>query len=303
MAKSGYWLVTLILFALPNYGNESKNITLTKRSKPLMVRHSAKMANDVVYVKQTRYFTELLHLALQKSEIPFTTKAIEIPAVIDSRFALMLEGGMFDVIWLHTNKEREKNLIPIRIPLFKGLIGWRVLVIRRSSESIFKRISSVNKLKKLIAGQGHDWPDTHILRANSFNIVTSVHPSNLYGMMQIKRLDYFPRSILEVQNELILDRNKDLMIEPSLALRYPTAFYFFVTKDNSELAKVIEIGLEKAIKDGSFDKVFYRYFAEDIQRFTFNQRKVFKITTPEISFSHLPLERKELWFNGKDTPF
>ena len=35
-----------------------------------------------------------------------------------------IEKGTIDVSWTMTNKEREERLLPIRVPLFKGLFGW-----------------------------------------------------------------------------------------------------------------------------------------------------------------------------------
>jgi hypothetical protein len=254
------------------------------------------MQGDNVYVKQVSYFIDILKLALEKSGVANKTKAVKIPKVIDSRYALMFEKDMFDVIWLHTNTKFESRFLPVRIPLFKGLIGLRVLVVKKDKLPMFQAINTLEALKQKFAGQGHDWPDTEILRANNFGVITSIHPENLFGMLMANRLDYFPRSILEVQNELQQsNRSEQLTIEPSLTLRYPTAFYFFVRKGNNALAKILEQGLKLAVKDGSFDQVFYRYFSEDINLLNFSQRKVFELTEPKEMFSHLPLDQKELW--------
>jgi hypothetical protein len=271
--------------------------TQSQSPQQLIIRHPAKMKDDIVYVKQTQYFIALLKLALSKSAVQNQTNAVEVPAVIDSRYALMLESDIFDVIWIHTNKAYEKRLQPIRIPLFKGLIGWRVFAVRKDNLHTFSTIKSNEALKELFAGQGYDWPDTAILKNNNFNLTTSVHPSNLYGMLAAKRLDYFPRSILEVHYELLQDNRTELLtVEPTLALQYPTAFYFYVKKDNRKLANIIEKGLEKAITDGSFDKLFLKYFGEEIKNYRFDQRTVFTLYEPKEMFSHLPLDRKELWF-------
>lgn len=293
------FIALVILLLSKANGNESANKTETK--KPILIRHSTKMTEDEAYAKQTDYFDTLLKLALKKSDTPTTLKAVKIPTVIDARKALMFEADMFDVIWLHTSKELESRFLPIRIPLFKGLIGWRVFLIRKENIPYFSSVKSINTLKKLIIGQGNDWPDTTILRANHFNLMTSVHPKNLFDMLIANRLDYFPRSILETENELLFDHNKQLVVEPTLALQYPTAFYFFVRKGNVELAKIIEKGLEISIADGTFNELFYKNFAQDIHRAQLKQRQVFKLSTPKEMFSHLPLERKDLWFQESDS--
>jgi ABC-type amino acid transport substrate-binding protein len=294
-------LVKIVILLLLSEANGNGSADILGANKPIMVRHSTKMAENEAYAKQTDYFDTLLKLALKKSDIPTSLKPVKIPTVIDARKALMFEAGMFDVIWLHTSKELESRFLPIRIPLFKGLIGWRVFLIRKENIPVFANAKSIDTLKNLIVGQGNDWPDTTILRANNFNLMTSVHPKNLFDMLVANRLDYFPRSILETENELLFDHNKQLVVEPTLALQYPTAFYFFVRKDNFELAGIIEKGLEASISDGTFDELFYKNFAKDIQQAQFKQRKVFKLSTPKEMFSHLPLERKDLWFQETDS--
>lgn len=41
-------------------------------------------------------------------------------------------GEFLDVTWAVTSREREAALLPVRIPLDKGLSGWRIALVRRS---------------------------------------------------------------------------------------------------------------------------------------------------------------------------
>lgn len=48
-----------------------------------------------------------------------------------SRALLHLSGqDEMDVVWTMTSEDRERNFFPIRIPIYKGLIGWRVGLIQ-----------------------------------------------------------------------------------------------------------------------------------------------------------------------------
>ncbi|WP_158966809.1 hypothetical protein [Paraglaciecola sp. L3A3] len=68
-----------------------------------------------------------------------------------------------------------------------------------------------------------------------------------------------------------------------------------MANENKNLAKIIELGLNETIKDGSFDKLFNQYFAEDVARANLTKRRIFKIEAFDES-ANLPLNRKELWF-------
>ena len=62
---------------------------------------------------------------------------------------------------------------PIRIPLFKGLFGYRVLLIRKQEQARFDQINTQQDLAKFLGGQGTHWPDTLILQANGLRVTTA----------------------------------------------------------------------------------------------------------------------------------
>jgi hypothetical protein len=93
---------------------------------------------------------------------------------------------------------------------------------------------------------------------------------------------------------------KDLTVEKGLMLVYKMPFYLFVKKANSQLAKDIETGLNRAIDDGSFDEVFRNDPAVQsvMQKANMKARRVFELQNPTLS-KETPLDRKELWFDPK----
>jgi len=72
-------------------------------------------------------------------------------------------------------------------------------------------------------------------------------------MLKAGRFDYFPRGLYQIKNELDTYAEWGFAIVPDLALHYPNAIHFFVAKDNTALAKRIELGLIRAKADGSFE--------------------------------------------------
>lgn len=230
------------------------------------------------------YFLKQLRSAMDKTGVPYEMDVYTTPMFVESRSHYYLSKNRYNVHWLHTNAERESDLLPIKVPLFKGLIGWRLFLISEGQQRRFTRIREVNQLKKLIAGQGHDWPDTRILKQNGFEVEVSMKWESLFKMLSLHRTDYFPRSIVEIDREKRIFSDLNLEVEQTLALHYPAAYYFFVSKEHPELAEVIYRGLMLSVEDGTFDRHFNEHFGEFIQRANLNGRRVFELKNSDLSF-------------------
>lgn len=239
-----------------------------------------------------QYFLDLLTLALDKSGVSYTLEPLPLPLMVESRSAKFLESNQNMVHWLNASVEREHDLRPIKVPLFKGLIGWRLLFIRKEEQPEFFKIMTKSDLANYVAGQGHDWPDIKILKENNLKVLASSSWQGLFEMLTYKRIDYFPRSVIEIERELRIFSSLDLYVEKSLVLRYPAAYYFFVNTENQSLATAIEAGLKKAIADGEFDTLFNRNFADIIKRAQLDERKIIELK----SSGDFPLNDEPLWY-------
>ncbi|WP_426210659.1 substrate-binding periplasmic protein [Massilia sp. TWP1-3-3] len=245
--------------------------------------------------ERSYYPLRLLAMALERADIAYRVEQHPV-RMLQGRALLRLENGDgIDVVSTMTSTEREARLLPIRIPLDKGLIGWRLLLINKTHASTFNALRSINDLKRLTAGQGSDWPDTSILRANGLNVYGTSNYAALFSMLESERIDYFPRSVTEIWAELALYQQR-LAVEPSVVLHYPTAIYFFVRQGNTQLAADITDGLEKMIADGSFEKLFQRYYGATIRKAALKERRVFELKNPLMP-KDMPIGRKALWFH------
>lgn len=244
------------------------------------------------------YAPELLALALSR-----TSRRYEIeqsPANLAQGRAvveMLRPDAPIDVLWTVTTPERQATLLPIRIPIERGLFGWRVALVRRADVDRFAQVRTLAELARFQAGQKHDWPDTTILRANGLAVQASTQYESLFGMLNLGRIDYFPRAVLEIQAELDAHAELDLAIEPYLVLRYPSAMYFFVAPHRAELAADIALGLEKAQADGSFEKLFQRHFRDTIESLRLRERRVLTLTNPHLP-ADAPLRRRDWWMAG-----
>jgi len=243
------------------------------------------------------YALQLLQLALSKSGADYRIQTAEFP-MNQERQVLEIEAGRtIDVGPIPSSAEREARLLPIRIPLNKGLLGWRLGLIRKGDQGLIAGINTLDDLKRVRLAQGQEWPDTQILQANGVNVITAPKYEGLFKMLTGKRFDYFPRSVMEIWDEQAINA-ETLEVEPHLALHYFYDAYFMVNRKNTKLAQVIREGLEKAIADGSFDKVFQQYFGERLRKARLETRTVIELRNPLLT-PGTPSDRPELWYDAK----
>jgi len=245
---------------------------------------------------QLPYVRRLLELALSRAGSRAEVGMVEVEMTQGRSLIELASGdGAFDVMWTMTDRHRESSgLLPVRIPIDRGLFGWRLLLVRRSELAQWSEVRSLADLGRRLAGQGHDWPDTAILRSNGLQVATSSDYEALFRMLAAGRIDYFPRSIVEIDAELATGRYPDLAIAPQLMLHYPAAAYFFVGPHRPELAAALRAGLEAAVADGSFQRLHREFYGPFLKAHPVPPSRVLRLSNPLLP-AETPLERRELW--------
>ncbi len=266
--------------------------------EPLVVKIRPFREKEIDYTKEYKY--QLLELVLSNTEAtdgPFQIDVAGEEDIAQSRVIELIDRGALTLIVTMTSREREEQLLPIRIPIFKGLYGYRIFIINRQDLDKFAGIKTEEELKALWAGQGHDWPDTKILQANGYNVATSPDYQGLFAMLQKGRFDYFPRAMSEPWREVEEEMARDVVVEPSLLIQYHAPAYFFVSTQNTKLAERLERGLEMAIQDGSFDRLFnsHWYIQDTLKSANIQERTMFRLKNPLLT-PETPLDRPELWY-------
>jgi hypothetical protein len=244
------------------------------------------------------YIVEILALAIKKSGEAYVIEKLAGETIPQARQILDMSHnrGQLDVIWTMTSDEREREILPIRVPIDKGFFGWRIAFVNGDNPKLLHSVKTKADLAKFKAGQGYLWPDTEILRSNGLPVVTG-SDETLANMLTAKRYDYFPRPIIAIWNEQKNQKEySGLAIDNTFVLHYPTAFYFFVAPKQKKLAEDLTRGLERAVADGSFDIVFNKYFRQYIQQADINNRIIFELNNPLIKPNSLPLNRDKFWF-------
>ncbi|MFD1627729.1 substrate-binding periplasmic protein [Azospirillum griseum] len=248
------------------------------------------------------YPLAVLELALKKTEAtdgPFRLQAVETNAPGPRLIDILEAGDTFDLLVASTSKERSDRLLAVNFPLDKGLLGYRVFLIRKEDAPLFAAVKTLDDLMKLSVGQVFSWADTQILAEAGFNVQRTTGYANSFSMLQAGRFAGFPRGANEAYAELESNGGEasGIMVEPTVALYYPLTRYFYVNKKNTVLADRLMRGLKAAQADGSFDALFNSHpqIKSVLDQVHFEKRKIFRIKNPILP-DGVPLDNPALWF-------
>jgi hypothetical protein len=249
------------------------------------------------------YFVELTLLVLSKNNHLYSNNTLKFMGsknATQDRSLALLDDDYVDIVMSGTDAKRESRYLPIRIPLFRGLLGYRVLLIRQEDTEKFLQIKTAKQLKKLNACQGAHWPDSDILEANGYLVSRVMHFNSMFKMLVRKRCDYFPRAIYEGYSEQkeAVKSFPNITLVDDLILHYDFPLYYFVEKSNTALAKRLESGLMAALADGSWMELMK---AHQVSKHLFpltkwENKRYFELSSAVLG-SELPLKNKQLWLN------
>ncbi|MDP4546218.1 MAG: hypothetical protein ABJM19_11575 [Marinobacter sp.] len=230
----------------------------------------------------------LVELAFNKTPEYGGFRLIRSEELSQGRVLRELAGNnseLVDIANVATSPERETALTPVPIPVDGGLLGFRVCLVLPENLRKFHGITNIEDLysRNIRIGQGAHWPDTPILKSNGVSVITHTRYEILFGMLQNRRFECFARGISEVMFELERDDAKGLVVEPTLLLAYPMPSYLFVAPADHETAHRLQLGLERAIKDGSFAAYLKHSFGESVARLNLNRRTVISLDNPHLT--------------------
>ncbi len=156
--------------------------------------------------------------------------------------------------------EVRKHYLRIDIPIWRGLLGYRQLMVRSDRVGDFANVASIDALKAYVVGQGSNWGDIAVYKAAGIRVATAIGFDSLFAMLNAGRFDFLPFGVNEVHGLLATaQEHYDMTLVPNLVIHYPLNVYFQVGAQYPELATRLEQGLERAQEDGSFEALFRRY--------------------------------------------
>ncbi len=265
--------------------------TLAHAGDPIVVKH---------YQQQARYAfgLQVMNLALSKLDTPYEIMGPKKQNVNEARGEALVINGHYDVEFLSVTAQRESQMIPVKIPIYQGLLGLRLLLVKPTSNTEISKVRSLEGLRNFIGGHGLHWGDLPVYAANQLKVVTSVEYNKLFEMLKKGRFDYFHRGANEIWEELERYPN-DFVIADNIMLFYPQPVYFFVSKHRPELAKQLEKGLQLAIKDGSYKTLFLSHYKDIIAHANLSSRNLITLTNPAVPKDTPPIDTSWWMPQGK----
>ena len=276
-------------------------IAMPARADPVMIYIYHRDEGDIDIRNQ--YLWRLLRGALERTRDRWGDYVLEPSIAMHQKRRIYVlehnEAGI-NVSLFPAQKGLDGALIPVRIPVDRGMLGYRVLLIRESEQSRFEQVRSVEDLKQFTFGLLSWWEDVEILHDSGLKVMPGTSYEGLFKMLSAGRFDAFNRSSSEVLQEYTL-RQKDLpgvVIEKHLLLHYPMPAYFWFpnSEDGRKRAERIRVGLTEMLKDGSFQALFDQEFAQLIKTLDMDHRLVIELPNPLLGEGD-PLDDASLWYH------
>lgn len=264
--------------------------------------HAATPPVEVIYPDDhPRYaeYIEILKTALDKTVPEYGAYVMHTAEIKMNETRFLAEahlGKRVNVVWSATSDEKEKQLLPIRIPLSKGLLGYRIALIRAAQQKKLDSVHNLDDLRQLKFGLGPGWGDVSVYKAAGLPVLIAEY-EDLFKMLSFGRFDLFSRGVNEIFSEYQAQKGNlpNLAIEQHLLLYYPYPFYLFVSPQTPALAERIERGMRIMLDDGSFDAIFRKHNRVAIQQADMKHRRIINISNKLLP-SKTPLSDARLWY-------
>ena len=192
----------------------------------------------------------------------------------------------FNILFSAPLKEFEgTNVIPVEVAPRRGILGYRMVLTHKDKLNELKKVKTIKDLKKYVMLQGAGWGDVKIFKHNNIPVVEGAGYEGLFQMVNAKRADIFSRGITEIFAEFKKQKinNKNLAIEDSFIIRYDWPYLYMTRKENVTLKKRIEFGFEQIKKNGVWEKLFKKYYENDIKMANINKKTIIKLENPLLS--------------------
>jgi hypothetical protein len=194
-----------------------------------------------------------------------------------SRMKNMLLTGELSLYWFMATRERDQTYVPVKGGLTQGLVGQRILLIRRKDQPVFSSVKTLDDLRNLglVAGMGRGWADVQIWRQNGLRVTEQgTHIQSIMPMLAAgnRGVDYISRGATEIIYEQ--PDSDDLAIEESLLIVQPHDFQFYLAPSSRQIAPLLQEGLDKLARSGRHKALIDAYFKEKLKSLRLERRTV-----------------------------
>jgi|GEM_PF-3264053 len=277
----------LLLFPLTSFATEPQ-------AKPTILHY-------VQPPNVNNYYAKLLKLALsyspkQQPQIilkPVTPKTSRMRLV----FNILNSDDAYLVAYSHHPEITNTGLYQIKPPIMAGLLGMRLILVKRSNINKMRELRSTGQFKQeAIAGFSRHWLDFELLESNGFKLSSATGTINLLKMLAHQRVDYLPRGLPEIFWELqeLEVPYPNVVLWPEQVLYYPLPFHFYINPKHQDIGERIEYGLQQAMADGRFKQLFTEHFSAEIKWLQTQNYDTLLLSNPHINTQQIP-KHQEWW--------
>ena len=248
-----FWTqLTLLLASLHAANLQADSKSLLSTPAPLEIKHNVSGWSG----EMKSYQEDLISAVVAAGESKFGPYKLTFVDKVMSTVRAMIasERGALDTGmstgWGMRENGAEKVDLYLRAYM-KSLLGLRQLIIRKEDQTAFRAVRTIDDLRAFKAGQGSGWPDSRIYSHYDVEVVDANSFSALFPMLEKKRFDFIPLSILEVDTALaaVQETYPDFVIAEDIYLFYPIPLYISVSKMSPAASQRIAYGLKVLFHD------------------------------------------------------
>ena len=199
----------------------------------------------------------------------------------ESEGAVLDNGAEALVTVAGNGKFAGKPFIELKLPLCRGLLGWRLLVTARERVEDFRGLS-LEQLKHKKVGVPATWVDAELFRSNGFNVLEQGTLDDMLGWLAEGAVDFITLGANEAHDILACNEQHggSLVVEPSLALYYPFPLVFYVNQHQSDLARTL--AQEWHNKSSQVSKLFQAHYGDVLKQAKLPNRQVLRLNNPML---------------------
>ncbi len=253
---------------------------------------------------QKQYMSEVIDTAMDVTLGEYGPYQVAplVPAMLRERVVAALEKGTKINVYINPLKTEfigKVHIVPI--PIRRGILNYRLPLIREDNLTLFARTDSVEKLRRLKVGMYANSATLVTLNQNHYNVVEAPTHEAMFPMLVRGRFDYTVRGVHEVFYELLNRRNAypELIVEPTIAIDMPLPTVVYISLEYPRLAKRLETGLTEMAFNGKLKEIFNKYYKDYVLKARLHERRIFHIENPllnEVKFPPIP----GLWFSQNE---
>lgn len=270
--------------------------------EPMVVRYVVPTGREFLHA----YKVELIHQALEITRPEFGNYEVMVfkgESPNDQRRTVLInEGKLINLLWSTPGSVISKGeVLEIPVDIFHGLLGYRVCLKHSAAPPMIK-VNSLQGLMKIKIGQSEEWPDVKIYKANRVKPVLTPGLSSLFDMLGYRRFDCLPLGATEVTH-VYEEKKKQypfLVIDDQLLIYYRFPIYFYISKNQPDVARRIALGFKKLKENGDFDRIFRQYHEEDLKVLNLRKRHMVCLESPyidEVDQCKKPIQYPDQWLD------